>query len=566
MSHYTDIDSRGRVVRDLLAHRRVLIVLDNARNSDEVTPLLPPTGRCSLIITTRHHDLAVTTGTHRFHLRPFDKEKNEALNLFAKILGEARVCQDQEELAQVADLLGHLPLAVNIVASRLAHEPDWLAADLLTRLHQEKERLDQLSFANQSMRLSTNLSYDALATNLQQFFATLGVFGSAQFSAEAVAYVNGLPREVAQDNLRKLHSLSLVQLGQPGRYRLHPLLHDYAREKLAPFDQGDGPYFGRMVDFFVQYAQVNTRDYAALAVEMDNILAALDVAYTGHRQVALVSGINAFAHYLQTQGLHQLAEIHLNRAVEAANALQDMHGLATVWFHLGKSKRQLTQYAQAKQELERGLALAYQLDDKEKICALLGELGIAATFLSDPKTLRYWEDALHLAYQLEDEWQIAFLRNALGATAVAQREFEAAREHLEEGLIMARRAGFHERTAGLLNNLGMLAAHEENYKQAVPYFDEALVLSRQIGHQTLIATALANLGECVMKQDNYIQAERHFQDGLDLARQLDDQRLICHFLDGLGATTAHRGKLCASRCLFFSKRGQLCRKSAISFF
>lgn len=146
ISHYADLDSRSRMVRDIMAYRRTLIILDSAQSSQQIEPFLPPTGTSRVIITSRFYNLAVTTGMRRLHLRPFSPEKQEALTLFSKIIGAKRASQDQEALIKIADMLGHLPLAVSIAASRLAYEPGWSTAALLAKLHQEENRLAELSY------------------------------------------------------------------------------------------------------------------------------------------------------------------------------------------------------------------------------------------------------------------------------------------------------------------------------------------------------------------------------------------------------------------------------------
>lgn len=146
VNEHTNLDDRSRIVRDLLADKRVLIVLDNVQTSSEVKPLLPPTtGTCAVLMTTRRHDLSVTYGMQRFSLGPFDEEQQEALSLFQKVLGGERVQKEIDTLAEIAELLGHLPLAIVIIANRLAYEPGWQASDILERLRHEKKRIDRKS-------------------------------------------------------------------------------------------------------------------------------------------------------------------------------------------------------------------------------------------------------------------------------------------------------------------------------------------------------------------------------------------------------------------------------------
>lgn len=233
VSHYPDLGSRSQVVREILAEKRVLIVLDNIQESEEIRPLLPPSlGAGAVLITTRRQDLAVTSGGHRLTLRPFDKTAADAVELFARILGEERARREIRALRCIANLVGYLPLALAIVASRMAYEPGWSAPLFLKQLQHEKKRLDLLTYENQSVRLSVAQSYDLLPPEEQRIFAAFALFSGENLNPQAIAHVVEQPLEVVQTALRKLHNLSLIQVGQGQRYRLHPLLHDYAREQL----------------------------------------------------------------------------------------------------------------------------------------------------------------------------------------------------------------------------------------------------------------------------------------------------------------------------------------------
>jgi transcriptional regulator with XRE-family HTH domain len=233
LSQYSDIASRSQVVRTLLAHKRALIVLDNVLHSEEIRPLIPPTGSCAVIVTTRRHDLALSRGTHRLIIEPFDKDKQESMLLFEQLLGEKQLQRDRPLLAEIADLVGHLPLAVAIVGGRLAYECDWSANQFLRRLRQGKKRLKELVYEDQSVALSFHLSYQTLTSEQRRFFAALSTLTSEDFSVEAATHVAQQPKERVFDALRRLYNLSLVQSGRRQRhYRLHPLLRDYAYAQL----------------------------------------------------------------------------------------------------------------------------------------------------------------------------------------------------------------------------------------------------------------------------------------------------------------------------------------------
>jgi hypothetical protein len=310
VSQHTDLASRSNLVRGLLADKRVLIILDDAQHSAQVRPLLPPsTGQPAVIITTRR-DLTVVDGFKRFDLDPFSPDGGESLALFAKFLKQpAYLRQHRADLMEIVTLLGHLPLAIAIAAPRLAYPPRQTTADFLTQIRRQEGRLDKLIREDRGIRLSFDLSYEALPADLQQFFTALGVFAGGDFGLTAVAAVTEMTLEAATERMHELVRLSLVRQEAQDRYSLLPLLHDYAREKIE-----QKIVFERMVNFYVDYVSQNEFEYETLDQETNNILAALQTSLDKSLTTALIRGTNAFYPFLEMRGLHDLAEQHLKQA------------------------------------------------------------------------------------------------------------------------------------------------------------------------------------------------------------------------------------------------------------
>ena len=124
--------------------------------------------------------------------------------MFSKILGAEQACQDRRDLDQIAAILGYLPLALSITASRLAYEPEWATAEFLARLRQDKDRLTLLTYDNQNVRRSFDSSYKTISSNLQSFFTGLTRFDCRKFSAEMAAHVHNLSLEIAQDYFKEV--------------------------------------------------------------------------------------------------------------------------------------------------------------------------------------------------------------------------------------------------------------------------------------------------------------------------------------------------------------------------
>jgi tetratricopeptide (TPR) repeat protein len=605
VNHYTDISSRSRVVRELLANKRLLLILDNAQSSAQVKPLLPPTGTCAVVVTTRRNDLSVTRGARRFLIGPFKSEKEESLALFAKILGQEYVATRRQLLTELADLLGHLPLAIDIAASRLAYEPGWSAADFLQRVRQEQRRLAELAYEDQSVRLSFNTSYKTLTPEQQHFFAALGVFSGDDFSDEAAAFITDLPLDEAQDRLRQLYGLSLVQQGranlsgQPARYRLHLLLRDYAREQLQ-----DKHVVTRLVAYFVSYAQQNRRAYAALDMEMENIQAALQQAAAKGMERQLVQGLNALYYFLEARGLYELAGQQLAQAEATAATLNDPATLLVVKHNSGRLAQRQGKYIEAETHYQEALALAREIDDRPNLSHLLRALGVLAARQGDYVLAdAYYKEGLALArelghggiisnflrglgvqaymrgdfaraevfyeeglalIQVEDE-AIAGIKSSgsmlwgLGVVAHEQGDDAQAESYYQEALWLAREEGNQERIIILLRSLAGLAVDQGNYRQAENYYQEALALARQIGRRWQIGRVLSEWGEAQWRQGMNEAAAASFHELFQLARLMQSQELVANALYGLARVTAGQGNPSLAR-----ERGQASLDAFIS--
>ncbi|MFI1028835.1 ATP-binding protein [Streptomyces sp. NPDC020951] len=214
--------------RRLLAERRCLLVLDNARDEGQVRPLLPAAGAGMVVVTSRR----MLTGLDSVHRLPLGElEPAEAAEFLTSLVGADRAAADPAALADVAERCGHLPLALRVAGNWLATRTGWTVRRLADRLAVEDRRLDALAAGDLRVAAAFDLSYRQLTPAAARLFRRLALVPGPDVGAAGAARLTGQPLFDAEDTLEELVETGL--LGAPGdRYRLHDLLRLYARSRL----------------------------------------------------------------------------------------------------------------------------------------------------------------------------------------------------------------------------------------------------------------------------------------------------------------------------------------------
>lgn len=228
------VEDRIMLYRSLISGRRLLVVLDDAADEQQVSELLPATAGCATIVTSRRR-LTGIGGARHVEVGLLDT--GDAIELL-KALAGARIQAVDETTRLLASLCGGLPLALRIAASRLAARPHWTVTDLVARLGDESGRLDELIHGGLGVRSSIALSYDGLDQGSRRLFRLIGLLEVADFPAWVGAPLLDTDCGTAQQLLEHLVDARLVEVaaeqeGEPPRYRMHELVRIYARERLA---------------------------------------------------------------------------------------------------------------------------------------------------------------------------------------------------------------------------------------------------------------------------------------------------------------------------------------------
>ncbi|WP_282795617.1 BTAD domain-containing putative transcriptional regulator [Streptomyces sp. CC224B] len=414
------LEERAALFRSVLDGRRVLVLLDNARDAAQVRPLLPGTEGCAALVTsrTRMVDLA---GAHLVDLDVMSPD--EALQLFTKIVGEERVASERKAALDVVAACGFLPLAIRIAASRLASRRTWTVSTLAAKLADERRRLDELQAGDLAVAATFELGYGQLEPAQARAFRLLGLADGPDISLTAAAAMLDLPVEDTEDLLESLVDTSLLESAAPGRYRYHDLVRLYARacaerDELPPSARAAA--LSRLLDFYLSSAARvyaierpgdrtvdhlepvdhplpgftdDTKALDWLHTEAACILACVQQSLTPDGLRRAVDLLLAAKDLAESGASSHRFELATRAACEAAQATDDAHAEGRARVTLGQVLNKVGHFDRAAAELERAADLAATSDDPWARGNAANELAIAVACMnqhasSDPHVLK----------------------------------------------------------------------------------------------------------------------------------------------------------------------------------
>ncbi|MFI9552855.1 AfsR/SARP family transcriptional regulator [Nonomuraea endophytica] len=221
-----DPTQRAALFRSLMVNRRMLVILDNAVDDAQVRTLLPGTGGCAVLVTSRAKPAGLPT-TRRVDLDVL--EPRDAVRLFTRIVGERRAVTEPEAAEDAVVLCGYLPLAVRIAASRLLSRPLWTISSLVGRLADDRKRLSELRFGTMTVESTFQLGYERLGPAQARAFRLLTNLTTTSFSLPVAAGALGLEVLDAEELVESLVDLGMLDSPSPSCYRFHELLWLYGR-------------------------------------------------------------------------------------------------------------------------------------------------------------------------------------------------------------------------------------------------------------------------------------------------------------------------------------------------
>ncbi|MFD5397595.1 BTAD domain-containing putative transcriptional regulator [Streptomyces sp. NPDC127097] len=472
------LEERSALFRSVLAGRRVLALLDNARDASQVRPLLPGTEGCAALITSRARmiDLA---GAHLIDLDVMSPE--EALALFTRIVGEERVTSERQAAMAVVGACGFLPLAIRIAASRLAARRTWTVSILARKLGDERRRLDELRAGDLAVKATFELGYKQLEPAQARAFRLLGLADGPDISLAAAAAVLDMDAEDTEELLESLVDTSLLESAAPGRYRYHDLVRLYAR---ACAERDEHPpserdmAVSRLLDFYLATA---ARMYA-LERPGDRLIDHMES--TNYPGLVFADRAAALEWLFNEAG----CLLACARQSSSPDTLRRAADLLQLTKDLAESGADALQYEQVNAAL---LTAAREAGDQHAEARFHLALTYVRTLSGRlDEADENAKSAMLLGLACEDPYVCSFAPNDRGIIANAQHRHADAEGYLRQALTAFRDDGNRQAEASALCNLSRVYLDTGRVDSAIDLAEEGLSIYRRLGAKRRLANGM----------------------------------------------------------------------------
>ena len=544
-----DEAERAGMLRTRLTGRRLLMLLDNARDAAQVRPLLPGSSGCTVLVTARNRlpDLTVA--------RLVDLDvlgDQEARALFASIVGAERTAAGAEATAEVLAACAGLPLAIRIAGARLAARRGWTVQTLAGRLRSEQRLLDELKAGDMAVRACFAVSFASLpgpsrpgGIHPAAAFRLLGLWQGPAIALPAAAALFAQPEESAADALELLVNAHLLESPVPDSYRFHDLIRVYSAERC----QADEPApvrrdaVRRILGWYL-----HTAEAAARIISPNHARVPVGAVEPGTQPLAFASleqaldwceaeraSLVAAARQAAASGLHDIAW----RLPAAAMSFYYRRSHWADWITAS----------------EVGLRSAREHGDRLAEAWMTHNLGMAYGAQDMPESVTYFEQAVAIYREIGDGPGEARAANNLAHAYVQGEHFDEALDAGQRSLALQRRAGHRYGegitlaiVGGALRGLGRLP-------DAAAWFQQALVVFQELDDKDAEADALSDLGEVYLDLRRLDDALESLRQSLTIRQVIGDRHGQARSLGLLGLAWLRSGKPDeARRCMAEAER------------
>lgn len=537
------LEERVSLYRSVLASRSVLIVLDNVRTLAQIRPLLPGSGKCCVLVTSREQLEGLVTSPQRARVHLGALSEPEALRLLGHVVGTAKIDAVRSDSVRLAELCDRLPLALRIAAARLASKPHWTVRHLVARLSDERRRLDELSQGESQVRAGFALSYRYLPLDAARLYRRIGLLDAPDFTAwvgGALLDIDDLEAERLIEHLVDAQFLEVIGTDATGqlRYRFQNLLRLYARER-AQEEEAEADRLAACERVFrtclTLAEEAHRREYGG-DFSIVHGRAPRRPTDPGLREALLAQPLEWY----------EAERLPLVAAVGQAARM----GLAELAWDLTLS---MTVLFETRNYIDDWRACAEQALEAARACGdVLGRAAMAHSLGAADLRLRKLDDAeKHLGTALElygtvgQELGRALVLKSLAVIDRIRGDVGAAMERLEEALPVFRAHGDLSSEAYAFSGMAQLELERDRPDTALERGLEAVRVSESIGEggERNLAQSAYRVACAHLALERWEPAEETFLRVVMIVKEKSDMVGLAYALLGLGQTRFGAGSL-----------------------
>ena len=574
------VGARTALWRAHLSRRRAVVILDDAAGHDQIRPLLPVSGQCMILVTTRRR-LAQASDAQKLTLDVLSVE--EAVMLFRRIVGESRAI-DPDQVAATVGLCGRLPLAIQLTAGRIAQAGRPGLGDLIEEWSHSPAWLGGTGTASPELTAAFDLSYRSLGPAHQRFLRRLGASPCATHSLRAAAALDGCTIVEAEKSLGVLLDCHLVTPAADGQFRLHDLIRGYAagRARQDDSEAAQRQAVSRLLDHYLDWAgradrtlhplrrrpeaparyqpagpAFGAQEDAAgwLESEWRNILQAASYAgrHEWKQQCADLSYL--VAEFLEIRAYWDEAIAAHTLALQASRYLADPARIARAAQALSAVSQQTGRHDAAIPLGEEAAAICRSLGDRGGEAESLDQIGLAHQRTARSReALAYFQEARILYEAAANSRGVADTLSHAGIACWHLGRYPEAHERLSEALSRYRAAGDPRGEAKALNNLGRVHLHNGQFKEALDAYQQSLQIFRDIGGRQNEAILCQAIGSVHRFRGSYEEALSAYRQALAIYREIGDLPDEADALNDIG--TIYQSAACYDEALVHHQKAR----------
>jgi DNA-binding SARP family transcriptional activator/tetratricopeptide (TPR) repeat protein len=573
---------RAALWRAHLSRRRAVVILDDAAGHDQIRPLLPVTGRCLILITTRRR-LPDFGGARTLTLDVLSVD--EASMLFRRIAGEARA-PDADQVATAVGLCGRLPLAIALTAGRIAQDGPPNLDGLIEELSQSPARFGGTGAASPQVMAAFDLSYRALEPDHQRFFRRLGISPCACLSLPAAAALGGCTLAEAEKALGTLLDYHLLARTPDGRFCFHDLIRGYAASCAAREDPAaeQRQAVSRLLDYYLHTADradrvlnplrrrpgvqvtqlpaggpaLGTAEDAACWLESEwrDIVTAARYAGKHEWKRKCADLIHLVADFVEIKAYWDEAIAAHSVALQASRELGDPARIVQASLALSAVRQQTGRHEAAIQLAEEAAATCRLMGDARGEAQALDQIGLAHQRTSRSReALAYFSEARILYHAGGDPRGVADTLSHSGIACWHLGRYPEANSHLREALALYREIGDLRGEAKVLNNLGRIHLYNGYHRDALDAYQKSLEIFRVIGGPQNEAILYQNIGSVHHYKGSYEEALSACRRALAIYRNIGDLPNEADVLNDIGAI--YQSAACCDEALVHHQKARL---------